>query len=64
MGDRAVRPGDTVLVIGTGGVATAAMMIAKGADADIAAVVRHGEHVARLREMGVGTVVDSSQTPE
>lgn len=64
MDDHPVDEADTVLVIGTGGVATSAMMIAKGAGASVAAVVRHGDNSDRLRDMGVDTIINSSETPE
>lgn len=64
MGDHPVGKADTVLVIGTGSVATSAMLIARGAGAKVAALVRSGDKTDRLRAMGVETIVNSEDTPE
>lgn len=64
MDDHPLAAGDTLLVIGTGGVATSAMLIARGVGAKIAALVRSDGKNDRMREMGIDTIVNSSDTPE
>ena len=60
MGERPIGKGDKVLVIGPGGVALSAMMIARGAGAEISLLVRREEHNDRLHSLGVKTIVNSS----
>ncbi len=64
MGDHPVGKADKVLVIGTGGVALAALLIARGAGAQVAALVRHEAHNERLRSLGVETIVQSAENED
>lgn len=64
MNDKPVGKCDTVLVIGAGGVAMSALMIAKGAGAKMAAVVRSTDHSECFRSMGAGTIIVTKKTPE
>jgi len=55
----AIRRGETVLVTGaSGGVSTAAIQIAKLADATVFAVTSGPENVERVRQLGADLVVD------
>lgn len=60
MASQPVGEGDKVLVIGTGGVAISAIMIAKGAGAEIIQLVRRDDHNDRLRSWGIETIINSS----
>lgn len=60
-----VRPGERVLVTGaSGGVGSAAVMIAKRAGATVFALTSGPENAARLRELGADEVYDRLQTPD
>lgn len=52
-----VRPGETVLVQGTGGVSTAAIQFARAAGARVVSIVRSEHHTAALRELGAHEVL-------
>ncbi len=60
-----VRPGEIVVVLGTGGVSIAAIQFARAAGAEVIAVTRREEWALRLRSMGATHVVvdDSSAWP-
>ncbi|WP_198661616.1 zinc-dependent alcohol dehydrogenase family protein [Lewinella sp. IMCC34183] len=60
MASQPVGEGDKVLVIGTGGVATSAMMIAQGAGAEVIQLVRRDDHNDRLRSRGIETIINSA----
>ena len=60
MGRQPIVEGNKVLIIGTGGVATSALMIARGAGADVIQLVRRDDNNDRLRAMGIETIIDSS----
>ena len=52
-----LRPGETVLVQGAGGVSTAALQLARAGGARVIVLTRGGRHAARLRELGASDVV-------
>jgi NADPH:quinone reductase-like Zn-dependent oxidoreductase len=57
-----LRPGEDVLILGaSGGVATAAIQIAKLAGARVFAVTSSAEKMAKARELGADWVVDRTQ---
>ncbi|KAM0421414.1 hypothetical protein ACHAPT_010768 [Fusarium lateritium] len=60
---RALKPGDTVLTEGTGGVSTFALMFAKAAGAKVIATTSSGEKAARLRELGADHVLNYKENP-
>lgn len=64
MAGRTVRPGETVLVLGTGGVSLFAVQIARAAGARVIATTSSQEKVERLNAMGVSIVIDSQNTPD
>ena len=55
-----VQPGDSVLVLGSGGVSTAAIQFASAAGAEVISVVRNEQHAHGLTILGARTVVLSS----
>lgn len=58
-----VRPGETVVTLGTGGLSLAALHFARAAGARVIAVIRREEHEAGLRALGAAAViVDHSNT--
>ncbi|GJD96263.1 zinc-dependent alcohol dehydrogenase family protein [Methylobacterium iners] len=57
-GGRGVRPGDTVLVEGTGGVSTFALQFAKAAGARVIATSSSDEKLARARALGADEVIN------
>ncbi|MGO9599059.1 MAG: zinc-dependent alcohol dehydrogenase family protein [Isosphaeraceae bacterium] len=59
-----IKPGDTVLTLGTGGVSIFALQFAKMAGARVISTSSHDEKVARLREMGASVVINYKTTPE
>jgi NADPH:quinone reductase-like Zn-dependent oxidoreductase len=59
-----IKPGDTVLTLGTGGVSTFAVQFAKMAGARVISTSSHDEKLARLREMGASEVINYKTTPE
>ena len=61
---RAPLPSDTVLTIGSGGVAIFALQFAKLLGARVVAVTSSDEKRARLERHGADTVVDRSATPD
>lgn len=63
-GGRGVRPGDTVLVEGTGGVSTFALQFAKAAGAKVIATSSSDEKLARARQLGADEVINYRTTPE
>lgn len=52
-----LRPGETVLVYGAGGVSTAALQFARAGGARVIVLTRSDRHEARLRELGANDVV-------
>jgi len=63
-GGRGVRPGETVLVEGTGGVSTFALQFAKSVGARVIATSSSPEKAARARELGAEEVIDYVKTPD
>jgi NADPH:quinone reductase-like Zn-dependent oxidoreductase len=59
-----VRPGESVVVQGTGGVSTAALQFARAGGARTIAVVRGTRHEARLRQLGVCDVLTDGDAPD
>lgn len=63
-GGRGVRPGDTVLVEGTGGVSTFALQFAKAAGARVIATSSSDDKLARAKRLGADEVINYRTTPE
>ncbi|KAF4826596.1 Zinc-type alcohol dehydrogenase-like protein [Colletotrichum tropicale] len=61
---RALRPGDTVLTEGAGGVSTFAIMFAKAAGATVIATTSSSEKAERLRKLGADHVINYKENPE
>jgi NADPH:quinone reductase-like Zn-dependent oxidoreductase len=59
-----IKPGDTVLTQGTGGVSIFAHQFARMAGARVIATSSHEAKLARLREMGASDVINYKATPE
>jgi NADPH:quinone reductase-like Zn-dependent oxidoreductase len=59
-----VKPGDTVLIEGTGGVALFALQFAKLAGARVALVSSSNEKLERARELGADITLNYRETPE
>src|SRR6202045_608927 len=59
-----VRAGKIVLTQGAGGVSLFAVQLAKALGARVIATSSNPENAARLREMGVGEVVDTRDSPD
>src|ERR1700682_1716930 len=59
-----VRAGKIVLTQGAGGVSLFAVQLAKALGARVIATSSNPENAARLREMGVGEVIDTRDSPE
>jgi len=59
-----VRPGDTVVVLGTGGVSTIALQIAAAGGARTIAVTRRPEFSDRLKRLGASHVLMGSDSDE
>ncbi|MGE0712666.1 MAG: NAD(P)-dependent alcohol dehydrogenase [Planctomycetota bacterium] len=64
MDDGGVRPGETVLVQGTGGVSTFALQLAHAAGARVIATSSSPEKLARARELGAWATIDYRATPD
>jgi NADPH:quinone reductase-like Zn-dependent oxidoreductase len=58
------KPGDTVLILGTGGVSIFALQFARMMGATVLATSSSDAKIARLREMGVTAGVNYRATPE
>jgi NADPH:quinone reductase-like Zn-dependent oxidoreductase len=63
-GPRPVRPGETVLTIGTGGVACFALQFARLFGARVIAVTSRADRTELLKRHGADAVIDSRSTPE
>lgn len=59
-----VRPGDTVLVLGTGGVSLFALQFAKAAGARVIATSSSDKKLERLKQMGADAVVNYRAVPD
>lgn len=62
--DDAVKPGDTVLVQGTGGVSMFALQFAKAAGATVIATSSSDEKLEEVRAMGADHTINYKSTPE
>jgi NADPH:quinone reductase-like Zn-dependent oxidoreductase len=56
--DNAIKPGDTVLVQGSGGVSVFALQFAKAAGARVIATSSSGEKLERLRDLGADELIN------
>ena len=63
-GPRPLRPGDRVLVLGSGGVSMLALQIAKASGCEVIATSSSDEKLARVRELGAAHTVNYKTTPE
>jgi NADPH:quinone reductase-like Zn-dependent oxidoreductase len=63
-GGRGVRPGEWVLVEGTGGVSTFALQMAKRAGARVIATSSSDEKLARAGELGADALINYRTTPD
>jgi len=61
---RPLKAGDTVLVLGTGGVSIAALQFAKATGARVIATSSSDDKAARARALGASDVVNYERTPE
>ncbi len=59
--DTQIKPGDTVLVQGSGGVSVFALQFAKAAGARVIATSSSGEKLERLRELGADEVINYNE---
>ncbi|WP_437961190.1 NAD(P)-dependent alcohol dehydrogenase [Sorangium sp. So ce119] len=62
--DAPVRPGDTVLVLGTGGVAVFAVQLARASGARVIVASSSDEKLARARELGATDLINYRATPD
>lgn len=63
-GRKPIKAGDTVLVLGTGGVSMLALQIAHAAGAHVVATSSSDEKLARARKLGAAACVNYKTTPE
>lgn len=63
-GPRPVKAGDSVLVLGTGGVSLLALQIAKAAGATVIATSSSDEKLQRVRAMGADHTINYRTTPD
>ncbi|OYX44452.1 MAG: NAD(P)-dependent alcohol dehydrogenase [Sphingomonadales bacterium 32-64-22] len=63
-GPRALRPGDRVLVLGSGGVSTLALQIARAGGCEVFATSSSDAKLARLKELGAAHGVNYKETPD
>jgi NADPH:quinone reductase-like Zn-dependent oxidoreductase len=59
-----VKPGDTVLILGTGGVSLFALQFAKAAGAQVIATSSSEEKLEKLRRLGADNVINYKAVPE
>jgi NADPH:quinone reductase-like Zn-dependent oxidoreductase len=64
VGDGLIKTGDTVLVLGTGGVSIAALQIAKMMGAAVIATSSSDEKLERVRSIGADYVINYRQVPD
>ena len=62
--DNSVKPGDTVLVQGSGGVSVFALQFAKAAGATVIATSSSGEKLERLRDLGADHLINYREVEE
>ncbi|MCU4654891.1 NAD(P)-dependent alcohol dehydrogenase [Roseibacterium sp. SDUM158016] len=63
-GNVPVRPGETVLILGSGGVALMAVLLARAAGARTIVTTSSAERAERLRALGADEVIDRAATPD
>lgn len=63
-GHRITRPGDTVVLQGTGGVSIAALQMAKAAGAEVIITSSSDAKLARARSLGADHVINYRSTPD
>ena len=63
-GGRALQPGETVLVLGSGGVSVFALQLALAAGARVIATSSSDDKLARLRALGAADGINYRETPE
>jgi NADPH:quinone reductase-like Zn-dependent oxidoreductase len=61
---RALRPGDTVLVLGTGGVSIFALQLARAAGARVIATSSSDEKLQRVRQLGAADTINYQRVPD
>jgi NADPH:quinone reductase-like Zn-dependent oxidoreductase len=61
---RPVTPGDTVLVLGTGGVSMLALQLARAAGARVIVTSSRDEKIERAQALGASDAINYTQTPE
>lgn len=61
---RPIRPGDTVLTLGTGGVSVFAMQIAKASGARVIVTSSSDEKLARVKRLGVSELINHARQSE
>jgi NADPH:quinone reductase-like Zn-dependent oxidoreductase len=61
--DNAIKPGDTVLVQGSGGVSVFALQFAKAAGAQVIATSSSDAKLERLKALGADTTINYKETP-
>ena len=61
---RPIKPGDTVLVLGTGGVSMLALQFARAAGARVIATSSHDDKLDRAQKLGADGLVNYKKTPE
>jgi len=64
VGDGQIKPGDTVLVLGTGGVSIAALQIAKMTGAAVIATSSSDQKLERVRALGADHVINYRKVPD
>ncbi|EPQ55958.1 NAD P-binding protein [Gloeophyllum trabeum ATCC 11539] len=64
LGPRPVRAGDTVLVLGTGGVSVFALQIARASGAAVIVTSGSDEKLARATQLGATHVINYKKTPD
>ncbi|MCD2514272.1 zinc-dependent alcohol dehydrogenase family protein [Comamonas endophytica] len=62
--DGQLQAGDTVLVLGTGGVSLFALQMAKSMGARVVATTSSAEKAQRLKDLGADAVINYRETPE
>ena len=63
-GPRPLKPGDRVLVLGSGGVSMLALQIARASGCEVIATSSSDEKLSRVRELGAAHTVNYKTTPE
>lgn len=61
---RAVKPGDTVLALGTGGVSTFALQLARAAGARVMITSSHDNKLDRAAKLGADGLINYRKTPD